>query len=55
MDVFSPLKTVFLALAHIFTFRMNLNGFSFTLGQMIVGLIIISLSIILLRKLFDRE
>ena len=55
MDVLSILKTVFGALGRIMSFRLTLNGFSFTIGQMIVGLVIISLSIVLLNKLLDRE
>lgn len=52
MDVFTPLKTVFLSLGQIMQFRFNLSGFSFTIGEMVVGLIIISLSVVLLRYLF---
>ena len=55
MDVLSPLKTIFGALGRIMGFTINLNGFVFSIGQMVVGLIVIGLSIVLLRKLFDRE
>ena len=55
MDIFSVLRSVFASLGRIMSFGMNINGFYFTIGQMIVGLIIISLSVLLLRKLFDKE
>ena len=55
MDVLSILKSVFTSIGQIFGFRMTLSGFSFTIGQMVVGLIIISLSVVLLRYLLTRE
>lgn len=55
MDVFTPLKVVFASLARIMNFRLNLNGFSFTLGEMVFALIVLSLSIVLLRYLFDKD
>lgn len=55
MNVFGVLKSVFVSLSRIFTLRLNLNGFSFSLGEMVVGLIIISFSIYLLRFLFTND
>lgn len=55
MDVFTPIKECFIALGRIFNLRLNLNGFSFTLGEMVVGLIIISLSVVLLLYLFGAD
>lgn len=55
MDVLGILKSVFQSLTSIFNLSLNINGFRFTLGQMVVGLIIISLSVALLQYLFDRH
>lgn len=55
MDVLGILKSVFVSLSRIMTLRMNINGFSFSIGEMVVGLIIISFSVLLLRFLFTKD
>lgn len=55
MDVLGILKSVFQSLTSIFTLSVNINGFRFTLGQMVIGLIVISLSVALLQYLMDKH
>ena len=55
MDVLGIIKSLFHSLGSIFSLSLNINGFVFTLGQMLIGLIIISLSITLLQFLFRKD
>lgn len=55
MDVLTPLKAVFSSLARIMNFSLNLNGIRFTLGEMVIACIVLSLSVALLRYLFDKD
>lgn len=52
MDLFGILREIFFAIGKIFTLRMTFNGFSFSIGQMVVGLIVIGCSLQLLAYFF---
>lgn len=54
MDLFGILKTLFSQITRLFGLSMNFNGFSFTIGQMIIGLLIIGCSLQLLGYLLDK-
>ncbi len=52
MDFFNLMKIIFDHLLIIFTYRIRLGYFDFTIGSVIVGLFIISCSVALLQYLF---
>lgn len=52
MDFFELMKIIFDHLLIIFTYRIRLGYFDFTIGSVIVGLFIISCSVVLLQYLF---
>lgn len=55
MDFFGIMKSLFFSISKFFSFRLNFNGFDFSLGSMIIGLCIIGCSLQLLHYLFNKD